>query len=184
MNKRWWVAIALLLPALALAAANPTVYRWVDKNGVVHYSDQPHAGAVKVELGAPQVVTFKVPATSAVPAATSTPKAAPRHYDVTIKSPANGTTLRPANFEVNVDVKVTPPLPRDYVLQYELDGSPLGEPTSSTRLRVKDVYRGTHHLTVTVLTPGGASMGSASSTFYVHHPSVLFHRSGGSTPRR
>src|SRR5262245_11822974 len=27
--------------ALSLAAASQEIYRWVDKNGVVHYSDQP-----------------------------------------------------------------------------------------------------------------------------------------------
>ena len=31
-----------LVGSLALAA---TVYRWVDENGVVHYSDQPHPNA-------------------------------------------------------------------------------------------------------------------------------------------
>ena len=36
---------------VALAA---TVYKWVDEDGVVHYSDQPHENAQKVELKAPQ----------------------------------------------------------------------------------------------------------------------------------
>ncbi|MGC8517613.1 MAG: DUF4124 domain-containing protein [Steroidobacteraceae bacterium] len=40
------LAAALLLGALAPAHAG--VYRWVDKHGVVHYSDQWRPGAVKV----------------------------------------------------------------------------------------------------------------------------------------
>jgi Domain of unknown function (DUF4124) len=161
----------LLLPVLAVAA-DQVVYRWVDQNGVVHYSDQPHPGAVKVDLGAPQVVNFKVQATVAAPAvATTPPKAAPPHYDIRILAPAPGTTLWLADFEADVDVSVSPALASPYQLQYELDGSALGRPTTSTRLRVKDVYRGTHTLTVTALAPDGATAGSASSTFYVHHPS-------------
>jgi len=39
------LAAALLLPALAAAQAN--VYRWVDKDGKVHYSDTPPAEAAK-----------------------------------------------------------------------------------------------------------------------------------------
>src|ERR1700751_5360042 len=40
-----------LAAPLVIAA---TVYKWVDENGVVHYSDQPHQNAEKVEVGAPQ----------------------------------------------------------------------------------------------------------------------------------
>jgi hypothetical protein len=37
------IAAALLL--CVSAAAEPTLYRWVDKNGTVHYSDQPAVNA-------------------------------------------------------------------------------------------------------------------------------------------
>ena len=42
--------------AVALAGS---VYKWVDENGVTHYSDQPHENAQKVELKAPQ--TYSAP---------------------------------------------------------------------------------------------------------------------------
>jgi ABC-type sugar transport system substrate-binding protein len=44
------LAAALLLGALAPAHAG--VYRWVDKHGVVHYSDQWRPGAVEVATAA------------------------------------------------------------------------------------------------------------------------------------
>ena len=44
------LAAAMLLGALAPAHAG--VYRWVDKHGVVHYSDQWRPGAVKVATAA------------------------------------------------------------------------------------------------------------------------------------
>ncbi|MGH8204261.1 MAG: DUF4124 domain-containing protein, partial [Steroidobacteraceae bacterium] len=34
--------------AVSLAAASQEIYRWVDKDGIVHYSDQP--GAANAEL--------------------------------------------------------------------------------------------------------------------------------------
>ena len=43
-------------------ATAATVYKWVDENGVTHFSDQPHENAQKVELKAPQ--TFTAPKTS------------------------------------------------------------------------------------------------------------------------
>ena len=44
--KRAALALATLALALALAGAQ-AVYRWVDKNGKVHYSDQPPPEEVK-----------------------------------------------------------------------------------------------------------------------------------------
>src|SRR6266702_1739094 len=43
-------------------ATAATVYKWVDENGVTHFSDQPHENAQKVELKAPQ--TFSAPKTT------------------------------------------------------------------------------------------------------------------------
>ena len=43
--------LPLLLLLVACATANSTtVYKWVDANGVTHYSDQPHPGAEKLEI--------------------------------------------------------------------------------------------------------------------------------------
>src|ERR1041384_480456 len=36
-----------------------TVYKWVDANGVTHYSDQPYPGAKKIEVDAAQ--TYAAP---------------------------------------------------------------------------------------------------------------------------
>ena len=46
--------LLLLVCSVALAA---TVYRWVDEDGVVHYSDQPHPNAEKLQVHAAQ--TYK-----------------------------------------------------------------------------------------------------------------------------
>src|SRR5688500_686103 len=48
------------------SALSTTVYKWVDANGVTHYSDQPHPGAIKLEVGAIQ--TYSAPAASPDPA--------------------------------------------------------------------------------------------------------------------
>src|SRR5215831_10565521 len=55
--------LLLLICSVALAA---TVYRWVDENGVVHYSDQPHANAEKLRVNAAQ--TYKPAALDNAPA--------------------------------------------------------------------------------------------------------------------
>ncbi len=169
--KRLFVLLLVVMPVVA-AAAQVAVYRWIDSNGVVHYSDQPHPGAVKVNLGAPSVVTFNTQATTPPPDVTAQ-KTERRHYQVHILAPSDGTTLRPADWKVQVAVSVQPPLGEGANLQYNLDGKPVGSPTQSTQVTLDKVYRGTHTLTVSVVGANGASAGQASSTFYVHHPSIL-----------
>ena len=50
------------------AAMSATVYKWVDENGVIHYSDQPHPGAQKMQIEPAQTYT---PAPVTVPARVS-----------------------------------------------------------------------------------------------------------------
>jgi hypothetical protein len=153
-----------------------TVYRWVDSNGVVHYSDQPHQGAKKADLGTLQVIQFHAPATETPLPETNARKSEAPHYKVAILAPADGTTLRPGNQQVHVRVKVAPALGPTAKLQYKFDGKPLGEPTTALRALLKKVYRGSHTLEVSVLSPQGKSLESASSTFYVHQHSRLFNK--------
>ncbi len=47
----------LIFLTAAVALAGPTIYKWVDDAGVVHYSDQPHANAQKVTVDDPQTYT-------------------------------------------------------------------------------------------------------------------------------
>jgi hypothetical protein len=173
MKRALWV---LLVLAAALPAMATTVYRWVDSHGVVHYSDQPHPGAVRVNLGTPQTIHFKTPSTEPGETPIQNAPKERQEYRVTILAPADGTTLRPAKHEVRARIKVSPPLGARALLQYSLDGSPLGKPTAATEVLIKKVYRGTHNLSATVLAANGASAGSATSTFYVHQHSVLFQR--------
>lgn len=174
MKRRTGAWLLLLALAPALAGAGTTVYRWVDSQGVVHYSDQPHPGAKKVQTGSLTILNFKTPAggsslSNAPPAETApTPS-----YAVKILAPSPGTTLWPVNYKIQVNVQVTPSLRAPSLLRYQYDGKDLGKPTARTAFEMHKVYRGTHTLTVTVVGPGGRSEGQASSTFYVHQHSIL-----------
>src|SRR5690625_4154412 len=155
--------LLILVCAVALPVMATTVYRWVDSNGVVHYSDQPHQGAKKANLETLQVIHFKTPpASESTSTERETKTQALPHYKVTILAPADGTTLRPANHEVRARVGVKPSLGPNALVQYQLDGKSLGKPTAALRALIKKVYRGTHTVMVTVLSAQGKSPGSAS----------------------
>lgn len=167
------LSLLFVLVAVPVVAQTPTVYRWVDAQGVVHYSDQPHKGATKVNLGAnTTVLDFKAPKVATV-AAKAAPAAAKPSYKLKILAPSPGTTLRPVNYRVHVNVRVRPALAGAALLHYQLDGKPIGKPTARTAIEMHKVYRGTHTLTVSVVGPHGEVWGQANSTFYVHQHSLL-----------
>jgi len=56
---RAWLAIILMIAAFGAAAQ--TMYRWVDKDGHVHYSDKPPAAGEAAKVEQKRAVTLGVP---------------------------------------------------------------------------------------------------------------------------
>jgi len=73
LSKIVWVSViaALLLCSVTAASAQDKVYRWVDKNGVVHFEDMAsrntHAEVINIKHG---TTTVAEPAATAEPAST------------------------------------------------------------------------------------------------------------------
>ncbi len=90
MRRRLFTLMSLVC-SLAVAA---TVYKWVDEHGVVHYSDQPHPNAQKVDVQAAQ--TYKagdMPATPGGPPAPPASARPPPYQGCAIAHPADDQTL-------------------------------------------------------------------------------------------
>ena len=171
-----------LLSVLCTAAFAATVYKWVDENGVTHYSDQPHENAQKVTVAQPQ--TYKAPKPPAEqPSAAAPPKAPPPYSNCAISQPANEDTFPNAN-SVDVAVATNPGVrPGDEVVLL-LDGSRVANfPPSGGTTTINGIERGTHSLQAIIRDGNGQVVcQSANVTFTVLQPSVLnpanpnFHR--------
>jgi hypothetical protein len=163
-----WKLFTLMLLAGPLAFAGP-IYKWVDENGVTHYSDQPHENAQKLQLG--PVQTYK--ATSyAVPAAAAT--AAPSaSYRCAVNSPGDQQDFPDAS-SVAVSVHVDPQN-QDNQIFVMLDGRLVpGLPTQGPQFTLNNVDRGEHNVAVVVRDPAGKAVcQSAPVTFFVRQPSLL-----------
>jgi hypothetical protein len=157
--------------SLALAA---TVYKWVDENGVVHYSDQPHANAEKVHVAAPQ--TYKAgqydTAPTAAPAA-PTANAGPAYQGCAIGQPSDGSEF--ANLDaLNILVRTDPQLrPGDQVF-IMMDGAPVNNGAATGPLfTLSPVERGSHTLQAVVRDAGGELLcQSPGVRFEVHQASI------------
>jgi hypothetical protein len=162
-----------LLSVLCTAAFAATVYKWVDENGVTHYSDQPHENAQKVTVAQPQ--TYKAPKPPAEqPSAAAPPKAPPPYSSCAIAQPANDDTF-PNATSVDAAVATNPGLrPGDEVVLL-LDGSRVPNfPPSGGSTTINGIDRGTHSLQAIIRDGNGQVVcQSTNVTFTVLQPSVL-----------
>ncbi|MGA2024537.1 MAG: DUF4124 domain-containing protein [Steroidobacteraceae bacterium] len=165
-------ALLVILATAGLAAA-ATMYRWVDANGVVHYSDTPQPGAEQVAM--PNAQTYR-----ATPVPTTSPDATPKAADAagyqscSITSPAADDTLF-APEALTVSVQVVPNLrPGDQVI-VTLDGATLQSGSSGAlSYQVAAPERGAHTVSAAVHDAQGNTVCNAPDiTFNVQRPSLL-----------
>jgi len=173
--RRSWLVLPILAPLLVAQAA--VVYKWVDADGVVHFSDQPEPGAEKVVVtGAPThgILNGQVP----TPAAAQPEKRKLTGLDgmeVSITSPVadqtfSGAEAVTANLEVEPELKPGGPIS----VSWTLDGAPIAEAEGATHFTLPDVSRGTHTLAATLTDSAtGQSKAASPVTFNVLRPSVL-----------
>ncbi|HMD58610.1 MAG TPA: DUF4124 domain-containing protein [Steroidobacteraceae bacterium] len=162
----------MCLPALCWAA---TVYRWVDADGVVHFSDQPQPGAVKIQIREPQSYTpGPTPATSKV-APNVKPQTEPHDYqncEVSVPGAGGDQSLMNSD-SVTVTVQMQPALRQGDQLTVQLDGTNL-TPLNGTRYEISPIDRGAHVASAVVRSASGDVLcQSPAVNFYVHQPSVL-----------
>src|SRR5258708_33128725 len=149
MRRAFFTLISLaglVSPALTTGA---TVYKWVDENGLVHYSDQPHAGAQKVEV--PGAQTYKATEATAAAAPPGMPQppalaSPPAYAGFAIAQPTEDQVLLGID-SLAIIVRTDPALQPGDKVYLMMDGQPLngGGPTGSRDLATP-VARGPHLL--------------------------------------
>jgi hypothetical protein len=153
-----------MLFALLIGAAAPAaeVYRWVDADGSVHYSDRPQEGAETITL--PSAQTFKAPVVNRrrPPTATTgsqTPEAAQAYRKVEIVRPAQEEVVWNTGGQIDVAVTVEPKLQSGHKLQIYLDNQRVeGLEPGDTQITLKEVFRGQHSLRAEVRGTSGVKL--------------------------
>ena len=167
---------ALLIMSLtcgfALAA---TVYKWVDENGVTHYSDQPSPGAEKIDVQAVQTYSAPPPAVGQPGAAT--PRAViegPIYKVCELYRPAAEEVLFNTS-SVTASLRVEPRMRPGDKVTIALDGKRLTDVAAAgEEVTVAPVERGTHTITgqITDL-QGNVLCQTPGVTFHVRQASKL-----------
>ncbi|MGH8148775.1 MAG: DUF4124 domain-containing protein [Steroidobacteraceae bacterium] len=162
--------LTIMLVASSAALAATTVYTWVDASGETHYSDQPHAGARKMEVAG--VATFSLPPAAQNASDTAPPPRARPQAQCSIASPADQQMFMNA-WSVTGQVEVPPHLNGGDHVVLLLDGKILtGVAGLSGAFTLDHVDRGAHTLAAQVVSADGQVVCQAPPvTFYVHQPS-------------
>lgn len=173
-------AIFLIIGLLAASAALSEAYRWVDENGIVHYSDRPEPGAELIILpeysASRQGRRYQRPAATSRPTQSNqtSPAAALFRYErVEITSPGAEETLWNIEGILNVSVTVTPALKAGHQVRAYFNGN--SEIVAGTSFQIEEVYRGVHNLQVEIIDENGKLMiRSRANRFYVQQNTVNF----------
>ena len=177
--------IALLLAGmiLSLAAQPQEIYRWVDKDGIVHYADQPGApDAERIELvGLSTYQAGPVPGDSREPG--PTPAAGPVYQSLSIVQPAPDETFFGAGVTVPVLAELDGALRPGHSLVFFFNGNRVPE-TDGFSAELSNLDRGTHFLRAAVLDESGSPViTSPQITIHVRQPSVKAPQSPQNRPR-
>jgi uncharacterized protein DUF4124 len=136
----------LLLAMLATPVlASQTVWKWVDEQGITHFSDRPVPGATKVEISSSNRSDAQ-PATGQSTNSPPSPPAQTQYQDFEIWKPAEGEVFINSG-QVPVNIRVNPQLSADDTLALYLDGRLVeGFPENTTEYSLTDLARGQHSL--------------------------------------
>lgn len=167
------ILFTLMSFACSVALAT-TVYKWVDDNGVIHYSDQPHPNAQKLQIQGVQTYSSNASSVRA-PAASDSGATTPNPYKgCAIAQPLDQQNLPNAQ---SVFIRVAAdPVPRgaDRVF-ITMDGQGLngGQPTGLS-YNVTPIDRGAHSVSAQIRSPDGTILCQTPNvTFYVQQPNLF-----------
>ena len=173
MDKR---AIFLAIGLLAASAVVADVaYRWVDENGVVHFSDRPREGAELVVLPAANTTTMRRIEQAPAEDGTASPavEAAPVRYEsFEVAAPGAEETLWNIEGNLSVSLALSPALkPGHQVRVYFNDREP--QIVSGMNFTIQEVPRGVHTIQAEIIDDTGKLITrSRHNRFYVQQNTV------------
>jgi Domain of unknown function (DUF4124) len=160
----------LLLP---LAAASQEIYRWVDKNGVVHYSDQPDSpDAELIDVIEPN--EYAAEGAAAAPAADYAEDQEPaeaQYGSLSITQPPAEEVFFGADAVVGVTASLDGELQSGHSLVFYVNGS--RRPAEGLGIELSGLPRGSYELRAAVVDESGQTViTSPRTTFHVRQPSI------------
>ncbi len=162
--------------ALSLAAASQEIYRWVDKDGIVHYADQPgSADAQLVTVIEPNAYEAEAATPDSAPGSSSAdqesePSDSP-YESLSIVQPPPDEVYFGSDAAVTVEADLQGTLRPDHSVVFFLNGN--RRPASGLGMQLSGLTRGTYFLRASILDQNGDPViTSQQTTFHVRQAST------------
>ena len=158
-NKMRLILSILLICCVSQSVAE-TVYKTVDENGKVIFTDKPSGDAETIKIkdlentiDNPNPAKYKA----------SSQKTESFNYDsFSVLSPKNGEGIRSNNGNISISLSLEPGLLAGHKLIIMMDGKQIG---TGLNVSLQNVDRGTHTISANVVDSNGKSIISTSSSF-------------------
>jgi hypothetical protein len=169
------LASCLLAFAVQAQESKVQMWMWKDANGVVHYSDVPGPGAVKMDVNISHGQPGSAPTSSSQGEGNgegrgegAPPVASTTYSSLEIVQPANGASFFDADSVVDVQISPSPGLAKTDSVYLFLDGKRVGNSGSALGYSMQNIERGEHTLTsVIVDEQGNEKIRSQPVVFYM-----------------
>lgn len=165
------IAAALILLTGSAAAE---VYRNVDADGNVTFSDEPSEGSEAVKVKPVTTVTLPKPQNvrETEKLREEVKREGSMYESVGFVYPENNQAFHSGSGDIQFEVRSTPGLQSGHKYEVTLDGQPVGQSASGS-VSVQNVFRGTHNARVHIVDENGVQVKTGPEiSFTVHRPSV------------
>lgn len=172
------VLIGTLLSLLAAPTLGQTIYKSVDENGNVFYSDRPPEGTKQEDaVQLPPVNALPEQPQGSNPYPANTPpnneRDAAIDYSLSLASPAPESHVNPGQRDLPIVLNASPALAPEHRFAFYMDGKLLAE-SRSNQYVVEEIYRGEHQIRAMIIDENGNMLQETETiTIYVHRPSKL-----------
>lgn len=175
---------ALIILLFLAGSAHADVYKSINADGEVVYSDTPTQGAEVVEM--PELPTYTPPPVTEPVAVKDEPAETAAYNELAFLKPENDATIRSNEGIINAELKLSPQLRlrSKHRIQFYLDGEPYGEPGTSIRTTMGNVDRGEHTLTASVLDSSGEELISSDPVIVHLHRMTINNPNHPNNPNR
>lgn len=173
------LGVVALSGTVACTVAQAEVYKRVDAQGNVTYSDEPLDGGEAIEVK--PVTTVTLPKADQVREIVERNRRnedrdqqpSQPYGNVGFVAPENNSAFHSGSGDVTFSVSSQPALRQGHLFEVSLDGQPIGQ-NASGQFSVNNVYRGSHEASVNIVDSQGRIIQPGQSiSFTIHRPSVL-----------
>ena len=148
-----------------------TVYKKINENGKIEYSDKPFPGALAATL--PPVNSQDAPPLLPTIASYTTTEPVPITPTISIVSPSNGDSIRSNPGEFTIMVQKEVPDDNSYLTQVLINNQPYLEPFEGTVLQVKNMDRGIIKIKVQLQSSLGNVLATSKEIIVYMHKATI-----------